>query len=235
MSCLAVSVIDKCSITFVSRFHCYGYAKMAEEEMPHNIEEALNEIVKTMDKSGNMKKELKKTIYENVSTLRNLFVKMKEKLEEGTRLKDQMDNENKALKTELDACRKVINNASTYNKRETSSDRERVLPRTISGQVLPFNGCRSANNTSTKNKRETSRDRVRVPPKTASRQLLPSLGSTLKLYSDVVAGHDEKKFKLALRTKGTHTPDEIKNLLKEKMNLTEIKVGIQSLKHLRDG
>jgi len=41
-----------------------------------------------------MKKELKKTIYEHVSTLRNLFVKMKEKLEEGMRLKEQMDNEN---------------------------------------------------------------------------------------------------------------------------------------------
>jgi len=33
------------------------------------LEEALNEIVKTMDKSGNMRKELKKTIYEHVSTL----------------------------------------------------------------------------------------------------------------------------------------------------------------------
>jgi hypothetical protein len=29
---------------------------MAEEEVPRNIEEALNEIVKTTDKSGNMKK-----------------------------------------------------------------------------------------------------------------------------------------------------------------------------------
>jgi hypothetical protein len=44
----------------------------------------LNEIVRT-DKSGNTKKELKKMIYENVSTLRNLIVKLKEKLEEETR------------------------------------------------------------------------------------------------------------------------------------------------------
>ena len=63
------------------------------------LEEALNEIVKTMDKSGNMRKELKKTIYEHVSTLWNLFVKMKEKLEKGMRLKEQMDNENNTMKT----------------------------------------------------------------------------------------------------------------------------------------
>jgi len=166
-----------------------------------------------------MKKGPKKTIYEIVSTLRNLFVKMKEKLEEGTRLKDQIIKENNALKRELDECRKVINNNSTESKRQTSRDRERVPPRTISGQVLPSYECRSANNnTSTKNKREKSRDRKRVPPKTASRQLLPSLRNSPKLYSDVVAGHDEMKFKLTLRTKGTHTPDEIKNLLKEKVN-----------------
>jgi hypothetical protein len=121
-------------------------AKMAQEEVPFNIEEALNEIVKTTDKRGNMKKELK-----YISTLRNLFVKMKEKLEEGTRLKDQMNKANNYLKTELDARRKVINNTSMENKRETSRDRVRVPPRTVSGHVLPSYGCRCENNnTSTK-------------------------------------------------------------------------------------
>jgi hypothetical protein len=51
----------------------------------------------------------------------------------------------------------------------------------------------------------------------------------------VIAGHNENKFKLAISTKGTHTPDEIKNILKEVVKLTEIMVGIQSLKPLRDG
>ena len=83
--------------------------------------------------------------------------------------------------------------------------------------------------------RETSRDKERVQPKTTNRYLLPSLGNTIKLYSDVVAGHDEKNFKLTLRTKGTHTPDEIKNLLKEKLNFTDINAEIQSLKSLRVG
>jgi len=86
---------------------------MAEGEVTRSIEEALNEMVKTTNKSGNMKKELKKTIYENVSTLRNLFVKMKEKLGEGMRLKEQMDNKNNTLKTELDVRRRVANITDT--------------------------------------------------------------------------------------------------------------------------
>ena len=50
----------------------------------------------------------------------------------------------------------------------------------------------------------------------------------------MVAGHDRNKFQLTLRSKRTHTPEEIKNLLKEKVNLIEIKVGIQTIKPLRD-
>jgi len=75
---------------------------------------------------------------------------------------------------------------------------------------------------------------VRVPPRTASRQVLPPHDHPPKLYSDVVAGRDERTFKLSRRTKDNHTPDEIKRLLKEKVNPTEIKVGITSLKSLRD-
>jgi hypothetical protein len=84
-----------------------------------------------------------------------------------------------------------------------------------------------------KNKREPSRERERVPPNTAGRQL--SLRGTSKLYSDVAAGHDEKKYKITIRNKGTHTLGEIKSLMKEKVKLTEIKVGIKSLTPLRDG
>jgi ribosomal protein S21 len=42
------------------------------------IENALNTIATTTERSGNMKKELKHTIYETVSTLRKLFVKLKD-------------------------------------------------------------------------------------------------------------------------------------------------------------
>jgi len=54
-----------------------------------DIEVALNKIVNTTEQSGNMRKELKKTIYETVSTLMNLFVTLKVQLEEGkARMRD---------------------------------------------------------------------------------------------------------------------------------------------------
>jgi len=55
------------------------------DEVSQNIENALNKIVNTTDQSGNMRKELMKTIFETVSTLRNLFNKMKGMLDEKTR------------------------------------------------------------------------------------------------------------------------------------------------------
>ena len=55
------------------------------------------------------------------------------------------------------------------------------------------------------------------------------------LYSDVLAGRQEEKFTLTLRTKDNHTPEEIIRVLKEKVNPAEFKVGITSLKTLKDG
>jgi hypothetical protein len=50
------------------------------DEVEDDIEVSLNLVENTMDRSGNMKKELKQIIYETVSTLRNLFVKLKRKM-----------------------------------------------------------------------------------------------------------------------------------------------------------
>jgi len=68
-----------------------------------------------------------------------------------------------------------------------------------------------------------------------SRQVLPSGDNYPKLYSDPFVRREGNKFKLSLRTKGKHTPDDIKRLLKAKINPTEINVGILDLKTLRDG
>jgi hypothetical protein len=64
---------------------------------------------------------------------------------------------------------------------------------------------------------------------------MPSSDDKRKFYSSVVAQKDEKKFKITLRSKDIKLPDMIKNLLMSKGNPTEIKVGIPSLKSLRDG
>ena len=49
------------------------------------IQVALDEIVTTTDKSGNMRNVLKKTIFENVSNLRNIFTELKDITDEKTR------------------------------------------------------------------------------------------------------------------------------------------------------
>jgi hypothetical protein len=172
---------------------------MADDEVARNIEDALNKIVTTTDQSGNMRKELKKTIYETVSTLRNLFVKIKVTIEEKTKQKSQSESEIKTLKAELDA----------YN--------------------------RDNNRTNTEAKQETSTGREREPPRTTSRQVLPPHDHPPRLYADVLADRKDRNFKLSLRTKDNHTPDEMMKLLKAKVNPTEINVGITSLKSLRDG
>jgi hypothetical protein len=51
------------------------------DDVNQQIEDALNAIVKTTDQSGNMK-ELKKSIHETVSNLRNLIIVLKNKLSE---------------------------------------------------------------------------------------------------------------------------------------------------------
>lgn len=46
-------------------------------EVSQNIEGALNKIMNSTDQSWNKSKELKKTIFETISTLRSLFNKIK--------------------------------------------------------------------------------------------------------------------------------------------------------------
>jgi hypothetical protein len=60
-------------------------------------------------------------------------------------------------------------------------------------------------------------------------------GSNRKFYSSVVAAHVETKHKILITSRVNQTPDMIKKLLKSKMNRTEIKVRITSLKLLTDG
>ena len=67
---------------------------MTENGVARYIEAALNKIVNTMEESGNTRKELKKAIYETVSTLRNLILTLKVQIEEGR-------NQNVGLESEL--------------------------------------------------------------------------------------------------------------------------------------
>ena len=63
----------------------------------------------------------------------------------------------------------------------------------------------------------------------------PSQGTNRKLYSFVAATHVETTHKALIRSRVNQTPETIKKLLKSKVNPTEMRVGITSLKLLRDG
>jgi len=78
-----------------------------------------------------MKKELKNNIYGTVSTLRNLVNRMQVMLEEEIK-KTQTEKENSALKTELEASRRE----NKRGKLETSTEREREIPKAVSRPVL---------------------------------------------------------------------------------------------------
>jgi expansin (peptidoglycan-binding protein) len=74
--------------------------KMADE-VNEGIENALNLVVLTIERSGNMKKDLKQTIFETVSTLRNLFVKMKNNCEVNSSKISELKAKVAKAKTEL--------------------------------------------------------------------------------------------------------------------------------------
>ena len=124
---------------------------------------------------------------------------------------------------------KVMLEELTKQKHQTDKE--------INAMKTELDACRrNNNNTHVEGKLEPPTDRERVPPSSTSRQVPPPHGYPMKLlYSYVMARREAGKFKLSLRTKSSHTPDEIQSLLKAKVNTTEINVGITSLKSLRDG
>ena len=55
-------------------------------------------------------------------------------------------------------------------------------------------------------------------------------------YSEALRGEKNlKRFKMTVKSKGNQSPETIKGLLKPKIKPTEIRVGISTLKSLRNG
>jgi len=63
----------------------------------------------------------------------------------------------------------------------------------------------------------------------------PSSGGGKKIYSEVLSSCLDKRYKLTVKSKSNQSTEMIKSVLKTKVNPTEIKVGIKSLKSLKDG
>jgi len=68
-----------------TKMHTYTHkmdrVKMADD-VNQQAQNSLNMIVKLTNESGNLKKELRKLIHENVSTLRNLIYRIKDNMKE---------------------------------------------------------------------------------------------------------------------------------------------------------
>ena len=71
------------------------------DEADEGIENALSLVVLTTERSGNMKKDSKQTIFETVSTLRNLFIKLKNNCDEKSSKTSEVEAEVTKVKTEL--------------------------------------------------------------------------------------------------------------------------------------
>jgi hypothetical protein len=82
---------------------------------------------------------------------------------------------------------------------------------------------------------QPSRGRTGQTPLSSMNQQLPSFGCVKKLYSEGLSTDVDKRYKLTVKSKFNHSTETIKNVLKTKVNPTEMKVGIKSFKFLKDG
>jgi hypothetical protein len=182
------------------------------DEVDEGIKNALSLVVLTTEKSGNMK-DLKQIIFETVSTLRNLFVKLKNSCEVKAFKIHVLEAEVTKAKTELQRFTdKAVN--------------VHGAPSRITGQ-------------------EPVRPRVHWAPSVNPRQEPAGLevreeaissDSERNFYSEALANKIfTNKFKLTVKLKEHLPPDTIKDLLKTKINPTEIKVGITAFKSLENG
>ena len=80
-----------------------------------------------------------------------------------------------------------------------------------------------------------SRDGTGKTPAAGVKHVLPSAAGAKKLYAEVARESIEKRYKIMVKSKSDQSPETIKSILKSKINPTEMKVGVKSLKSLRDG
>jgi hypothetical protein len=161
-----------------------------------------------------MKKDLKQKIIDTVSTLRDLIVKLHVSRENKTDEISKLAKQVGELKSELNQCRQraanVIETPSRVKNHEPAGESARIVsPQSGRDGELPESG--------TKGRRGT-------PP------------GGEKLYSDAVgSGKAKKLFHLTVKSKGNITQENVTELLKAKINLTEIKVGINKFRVLNNG
>jgi hypothetical protein len=154
------------------------------DDVKEGIENALNVIVSTTGSSENMKKELKTTIFDTVSILRKLFVKLLDTNESNakkiTELERQAANTN-AYRGE------VTGRTNNYTAEPSSALADRPVAKT--------NTCRGEAVGRTKNSiAEPSGALASAPHGQLVRTVSLPGGGKVRLYSEVVEGKTRPKF-----------------------------------------
>jgi hypothetical protein len=185
------------------------YLKIADE-VGEGIESAL--VVITTERSGNMKKELKQTIFETLGTLRNLFVKLRNNRDVQTSKIRELEAYVTKAKTELRFTDKTV---MVHGAPSVILSHEPVRRR--------VNG-------------ESSVVLSQEPAGLRAREGAPSGVRERKLYSAALANKTfTNKFKLTVKSNEHLQPETIKGLLTFKINPTGIKIGINTFKSLKNG
>jgi hypothetical protein len=159
-----------------------------------------------------MRKTLKEKIYQTVSTLRQLFSKLTVNVEQKS---SEINNLTKKL-GELEA--ELLSNKEQHNKRQQA-------PSTESKDEQGEQRAETHRTTSTG-----------VNPNSAGEQAHRATisGRLTRQYAAVVTDIEPKRYRMTIKSKKAHPPEEIKQLLKAKINPAEIKVGVTTLKALND-
>ena len=106
------------------------------DDVNERIENALNVMVPTTGSSGNMKKELKNTIFDTVSTLRKLFTKLTDINERNNRKITELEKQVANSKDARVESTRITNN---YIE-EPSSGPERTIHGQLECKVTPPGG-----------------------------------------------------------------------------------------------
>ena len=161
-----------------------------------------------------MRKTLKQKVFDTVSTLRTLFIKLKDsgnrKTSEIHNLKKQVDE----MGTELKMCRNKLAKAHRAQSFGEATEQEVNIE---TRQGSPSTAIRS--------------DPFGEP----TRYVALPYGNMRKNYAEAVKGVKNKTHKFSVKSTGAHPPDTIKQILKTKINPGEIKVGIRIFKSFSGG
>jgi len=188
-------------------------AKMVDK-VGDQVENALNLVVSTMEQSGNMKKALKQKIFETVSTLRSLFVKLRASGDSKTSEINKLTKQVGKLEAELKQCRD--RQAREHQTPSIAGDT------VLDDMVAMENGMPPSISCS-------------EPAGAVTRCTALPTHKVDRLYVAAVKKMKAKTYKMTVRSKGAHPPETIKQLLKAKIYPSEIKVGINAFKTLNSG